>query len=662
MVFRRRRVAVGLGLLVVVATVVVVTRPGASASRTGLAGASRSAPAATRHEVPRAPAAAEAGLLPWQLQAPVSREVVLATPTPGELLLAGGLTAAGATSNGVFHLATSSGALTQLANLDVPTHDAAGAALSNGDLVLGGGSAAPAATAQGIGASGSVTTGSLPAARADSSAVTIGTTAYVVGGYDGTAMDREVLATTNGRTFRPVAALPVPVRYGAVAALGGRIYVLGGETLGGTPVSTIQVVDPAKRSAAIVGRLPVALGGASAASLGGSIYLAGGDTPSGRGEYTVYAYDVTTHRVLAAGRLRVPVAYAGSAVTSGRMWIVGGELANGSRTADVQVVNPDRAFGTAGLPGAGSPYFGDKLLIADRGNNRLLVLSDTGAITWRYPSAHKPPPPGGFYFPDDAFFIRHGTAIISNQEANETIVEIAYPSGKLLWQYGHPRQPGYAPGYLDNPDDAYLLRNGDISVADPVNCRVLVIDPKTKTVVHQIGVPRVCTHQPPTYLGSPNGDTPLPDGNLLVSEINGSWIDEYTTSGKLVWTVQLPSVGYPSDPQRLGPDKYLVADYSDPGAFVEFNRAGKILYRYAPTSGTGMLNLPSLVERLPSGVLMANDDHNDRIVAIDPSTGALVWQYGVDGVPGTKPGYLFKPDGFDVLTPNGTTPTHTATG
>jgi outer membrane protein assembly factor BamB len=290
------------------------------------------------------------------------------------------------------------------------------------------------------------------------------------------------------------------------------------------------------------------------------------------------------------------------------------------------------------------------------------VLSDTGAITWRYPSAGKPAPPGGFYFPDDAFFIRHGTAIISNQEENETIVEIAYPSGKLLWQYGHPRQPGYAPGYLDNPDDAYLLKDGDISVADPVNCRVLVIDPATKKVLHQIGTPRVCEHKPPVYLGSPNGDTPLADGNLLVSEINGSWIDEYTTTGHLVWTVQLPSISYPSDPQPLGPDRYLVADYTDPGAFVEFNRAGTILYRYAPTSGTGMLNMPSLVEQLPSGVLMANDDHNDRMMAIDPATGALVWQYGHDGVPGTAPGYLYKPDGFDILAPGGVTPTHTATG
>jgi len=65
---------------------------------------------------------------------------------------------------------------------------------------------------------------------------------------------------------------------------------------------------------------------------------------------------------------------------------------------------------------------------------------------------------------------------------------------------------------------------------------------------------------------------------------------------------------------------------------------------------------------LPSGVFMANDDYNDRMVAIDPATGALVWQYGITGKPGTAPGELNIPDGFDLLLPDGSTPTHAATG
>jgi hypothetical protein len=50
------------------------------------------------------------------------------------------------------------------------------------------------------------------------------------------------------------------------------------------------------------------------------------------------------------------------------------------------------------------------------------------------------------------------------------------------------------------------------------------------------------------------------------------------------------------------------------------------------------------------------------MVAIDPATGALVWQYGITGKPGTAPGQLNIPDGFDLLLPGGSTPTHPVTG
>ena len=187
------------------------------------------------------------------------------------------------------------------------------------------------------------------------------------------------------------------------------------------------------------------------------------------------------------------------------------------------------------------------------------------------------------------------------------------------------------------------------------------------SVANQIGTNRVCAHNPPKALGSPNGDTPLYDGNVLISEIRGSWVSEYTPAGALVWATHIP-ISYPSDPQQLGasptanPDLYLIADYTAPGAILTFNRAGQVLSMYRPASGPGMLNHPSLVELLPSGVYMANDDDRDRMLAIDPGTGALVWQYGVSDTPGTAPGMLNKVDGFDLLAPDGTTPTHGATG
>ncbi len=118
----------------------------------------------------------------------------------------------------------------------------------------------------------------------------------------------------------------------------------------------------------------------------------------------------------------------------------------------------------------------------------------------------------------------------------------------------------------------------------------------------------------------------------------------------------------PPTPSSSGPDRYLVADYTRPGGIYEFNRAGRILWSYSPSSGERMLNHPSLAERLPNGLIATNDDYRDRVVIINPKTKKIVWQYGVTGEPGTGPGRLHIPDGFDFLAPNNTTPTHPFTG
>src|SRR5271166_4134936 len=529
---RRRRAVVATVAVVAVAVVgwfAILPHGGASTHGTAL-------PPVRPAAAPPVLDAAESGLLPWHLASPVSRAVVV-PGSPGQLIVLGGLTPAGTSASGVYALRTATGAARQIGVLSAPLHDAAGVISGGRSLVFGGGSP-----------------------------VTVGGTAYVVGGYDGSKPDASVLATTDGRTFTTVAALPVPVRYPAVASLDGMIYAFGGQAItgpaAGAAVNVIQAVDPARHTAAVIGRLPEPLAGAAAVTVDGEVFVAGGDSPAARrpapglgttqlsgqpgaagsAVAAIWAFNSATRRLLPAGRLQVPVSHAAVAVTGSTAWIVGGE-SGGAVVSAVQMLHPDHSFGTAGAPGAGSPYFGAKLLIADRGNNRLLLLDAAMHVVWRYPAPGLPRDPLRFYFPDAAFFTGHGTAIISNQEQNETIIKLAYPSGKIIWSFGHPAHAGTAPGYLHEPDDAYLLKNGQVTVADAQNCRVLVIN-ANRTVAHQIGTDGVCVHNPPASMGSPNGDTPLADGNLLVSEINGSWVSEYTPTGRLVWTVQLP-ISYP---------------------------------------------------------------------------------------------------------------------
>lgn len=285
------------------------------------------------------------------------------------------------------------------------------------------------------------------------------------------------------------------------------------------------------------------------------------------------------------------------------------------------------------------------LLIADRGNNRMLLVDSAKRIYWAYP---KPgvTPAMAWRFDDDTFFGPRLDRIISNQEDQHTIQIISFPGGRVLWRYGHVNVRGRSPGYLNTPDDAYLLPSGIVTVADAYNCRVLFIS-RAHRIVKQYGS-GVCRHNPPAELGAVNGATPLADGGTLVSEINGSWVDNFGPDGRLRWSTAAP-VSYPSDPQLLAPNRILLADYTRPGQAIVMTRTGRVLWRYGPSSGPGELDHPSLATRIAPGLIAINDDYRDRVVVISMRTKRIVWQYGHTDVPGTSPGYLHTPDGMDLL-------------
>jgi N-acetylneuraminic acid mutarotase len=665
---RRRRLLPTLAGAALVVVAIVLLADGNSGSSGGGGETGRPKPATTRTVL-----VAKASK---SLPAPISGESAVGLPA-GPLIL-GGLDSGETSVSGVFQLDGGSGRLSEVASLSGPLHDAAVTALGDRVLVFGGGTESSSDEVQALPApggkvsSGATTSavGHLPTVRSDLSAVTIGNRAYVLGGYDGTAPLDSVLATADGSSFSQVATLPAPARYLATAALDGKIYAFGGETASGGTSDAIREVDPQAGTAQTIGHMPRPLSHAGAVVLGGSIYVLGGEE-GGTVSDRIWRFEPASRKLVPAGRLPSPVA-GGAATTVGSTgYLIGGKSASGVALSSIvflhlrQVAPPVEEPGTtsaaAATPEKGKPpAFAGRLLIADRGNNRLLVVNAAKKVLWRFPSHAHPAPPGGFYFPDDAFFTHHGTQIISNEEQNERIVQLAFPSGKLLWSYGHPGVTGSEPGYLHEPDDAYLWRNGTVSVADAQNCRVLIVS-QAKKVLKEFGEPSRCEHEPPQALGSPNGDTPLRNGDLLVSEVNGSYIDEITRGGKLVWSVQLP-IEYPSDPQQLAPDRYLVADYTSPGGLYEFNRKGKVLWSYHPSSGRGMLDHPSLAERLPGGDIAVNDDYRHRVAIVDPRTRKIVWQYGRTDSPGRGHDHLNTPDGFDLLSPEGETPTHPYTG
>ncbi len=329
-------------------------------------------------------------------------------------------------------------------------------------------------------------------------------------------------------------------------------------------------------------------------------------------------------------------------------------IAAAGLASSAPVASPAAPVASQATPGAVSagastgpfPY---GLLIADRGNGRILAVDNAGKVFWQFPV--KGSLPGGLPFAaDDAFVSPDGKTIVANDEYHQVIYRIDIKTRKVIWQYGHFNVPGSGYGYLHNPDDAYPLANGDIVVADIVNCRILEIAPD-KHIVRTIGQTGVCRVNAPTSYGDPNGDTPLPDGGLLITEIYGSRVVRLSPTGKVVFDIHVPAA-YPSDAQLDSHGNVILVDYSNPGAVMAVTPQGHVLWRLAPTTGRARMDHPSLGTPLPNGDIVINDDARDRIIVLNPATGKIVWQYGHTDTPGTAAGYLSDPDGNEPIPAN----------
>ena len=229
----------------------------------------------------------------------------------GSIVIAGGLDGAGRSSPNVWTVEPTSGRATAAAPMVQGVHDAAGGLIGSRVLVFGGGSSGVSSSVQSATGARAIV-GTLPRPLADIATATVGATTYVVGGYDGVRPRAEVLATDDGATFRPIATLPRPARYPAVAVHDGHLFVIGGETGAGDSDAVYDVVL-ASGAVSTIGHLPGPRSHAVAVTLGGSVWLLGGrvvDQP----DRAILRIDPRTGAVTAAGVL--PAAVRDAAVVA----------------------------------------------------------------------------------------------------------------------------------------------------------------------------------------------------------------------------------------------------------------------------------------------------------------------------------------------------------
>jgi hypothetical protein len=307
---------------------------------------------------------------------------------------------------------------------------------------------------------------------------------------------------------------------------------------------------------------------------------------------------------------------------------------------------PPAVTGTRAKPveswGKPLPY---PIMIADRRNNRLIEIAPDKRIIWEMPSPNLQIYRGN----DDVFFTPDGNQMVVNEEDNYDFHFVDYQERALTRTFGVSDFRGNSGPYLNYPDDAVMLDDGKLAVADIRSCRVLIINPDTADIETQWGQPGKCRHDPPHNFGFPNGAAPLPNGDLLITEITDGWIDRIARDGTVVWAVKAPHVGYVSDAFLTHDGQVIVADYVKPGGVVIFDpQTRKVTWEYRVPSGEAALNHPSLAKELPTGDIILNDDLRNRVLVIDRQTKQIIWHYGKTDTTGHAPGYLWNPDGLDL--------------
>ena len=76
------------------------------------------------------------------------------------------------------------------------------------------------------------------------------------------------------------------------------------------------------------------------------------------------------------------------------------------------------------------------LLIADRNNDRAIIVSPAKKIVWER---------DGLRGPDDTFFTPGYRGVITNEEFNDTLTEVSLKAKTAIWRYGHDGVPGLEP-------------------------------------------------------------------------------------------------------------------------------------------------------------------------------------------------------------------------
>ena len=148
------------------------------------------------------------------LTLPAARSGIAASVFGGRIIVSGGLDNAGVSTDTVLAI-DSAGRASTLSILPTPVHDAASAVLAGRLVLFGGGPTEGSDRIVQVRPGAPRLLGNLPQPLSDLTSTTIGSTVYIVGGWNGTDTNRYIYAVSPAGSVSPRASIPQGVRYPA---------------------------------------------------------------------------------------------------------------------------------------------------------------------------------------------------------------------------------------------------------------------------------------------------------------------------------------------------------------------------------------------------------------------------------------------------------------
>lgn len=286
----------------------------------------------------------------------------------------------------------------------------------------------------------------------------------------------------------------------------------------------------------------------------------------------VVEVDRTTHKVLWS--------FGDGADTPGPHSVVG--------VNDAERFGPFTLISGSGIPPSSPALPGCSDPVNGCPDNRVFIVGPNGAILWQYGQ-------GGvtgsglneLNTPVQSAvvteFSHHpGFNVIIADQGNQRIILVNL-WGQIVWQYGTTGVAGEGANQLNNPNSAEVLENGHILIADESNNRAIEVTASKKIVKVFTAGGTVNTAAFASRLN--NGDTLISDaGNNRIVEVDGS--------DNIVWqyVTNLESDSNPN-PQptrgvRLRNGDTLISDQFN-NRVIEVNPAGKIVFQQGMTNVAG---------------------------------------------------------------------------